>query len=193
MMGIAEHAAAEDLGVDLGPAVEGVVEPLEDEHSGPFTHDETRAIHIERSAGLRRIFVVGEHPHVVESGREEGMDGFRAAGDREIALSVANRTNGFEDGDGAAGAGCGVAEPRSAKVVVLSNASAGGVGEPLLTPRAFARRDEVMHAEPLDDVVGIAHVGPDRAANSLAIERQQANSAIVDCFGGRLVAEGDVF
>ena len=138
MSAVAEHASAEDFGVNRRAAIAGVAQSLEHQHRRPFAHHEAIAIGVERSAGLRGIVVLGEHAHVVEPGGKQRVDRFGAAGQCEVALSVANRADGFQDGDRAARTGGGVAEPRAAEVELLGHHGAGGVRQPLLEPGPLA-------------------------------------------------------
>jgi hypothetical protein len=46
--------------------------------------------------------------------------------------------------------------------------------------------------QPLDNVPRVAHVGADRAAESLTVDRGQMNARISQRFGGRLAAQGNI-
>ena len=184
---------AQHFGVDRRAAAAGVREPLQHEHRRTFAHHEAAAVHVERSAGLRGIGVIGQHAHVVKAGRKQRMDRLGAAGQREIALAVANRADRFQDGDRAAGAGRGVAQPRTAEIVVAGHDRAGRVGKPLFPPRPLAGRDvRGTESKSFGDKIGVAHVGADRAAESLAIDRAKMDAGIAQRFGGRLSTEWDV-
>src|SRR5665213_2308966 len=62
VVGVARHAIADDLGVNLGAALLGVLQFLEHDDAGAFAHDEAVAFLILRSRGALRL--------VVEIGRQ---------------------------------------------------------------------------------------------------------------------------
>ena len=63
-----------------------------------------------------------------------------------------------------------------------------------MPPGLLARRYEASpEAQPLDDVFGVAHVGADRAAKSVAIDAGEMDAGVGQRFGGRLAAERNVF
>ena len=99
VMGLGQHLAAGQLGIDPCAASERVAEPFDDEHGRAFAHHESAAMPVERPAGLLRIVVLGQHAHLVEAGREQRMKSLGAAGQGDVALTVANGSHRRQDVD----------------------------------------------------------------------------------------------
>ncbi len=55
--GVSGHAVADDLGVDVGSALESVLQLLQHQHPAALSHDEAVAPGIERTAGSLRLVV----------------------------------------------------------------------------------------------------------------------------------------
>ena len=90
VIGVAGHAVADDLGIDLGAARLGVLELLEHDDAGALAHDEAVAVLVIGARGALGL--------VVEAGRERAAGGeagdreaadrrFRAAGDHHVGIA----------------------------------------------------------------------------------------------------------
>ena len=108
VIGVARHAVADDLGVDLGAARFGVLELLEHDDAGAFAHDEAVAVLV---IGARRLL-----GPIVEAGRQRAAGGeagdrdaadrrFGAAGDHHVGIAQRDQPRGVADGVRAGRAG----------------------------------------------------------------------------------------
>src|SRR5665648_216239 len=68
VVGVAGHPEADDFGIDIGVAGQGVVQFLQYQDAGAFGHDKTGALEIKGTAGGLRVVVVtdGQGPHAVK-------------------------------------------------------------------------------------------------------------------------------
>src|SRR4051794_12270543 len=106
--------------------------------------------------------MISKYAHVVKTSGKQWVDCFRTAGQRQITLTILNRTDRLHDGDRATGTSGGVAETRTAQVVIACHLCTGRVGKPLVPPWPLARRYQlILQRPPLDHVIGVSHVGAD--------------------------------
>ena len=89
VMGVARHAVADDLGIDLGAALLGMLEFLEHQHAGALAHDEAVAVLVPGPRALLGCVVEGgrERARSGEAGNAEPADrGFGAARDHDVGI-----------------------------------------------------------------------------------------------------------
>ena len=91
MVRVAAHAVADQLGVDPGAALLGVLVFFEDHHAGAFAHDEAVAVLVPRAAGAAS----GSSLRVERRGRRQKLAmpelaqrRFGAAGDHHVGHVV---------------------------------------------------------------------------------------------------------
>ena len=106
MVGVARGAEARDLGQHRGAALERMLQRLQHHRARALARHESRAAHVERQGGLRRILGLRQRAEVREPGQADGRHGlFRAAGQRRVDVAVADVAHGRADGVRAGGAG----------------------------------------------------------------------------------------
>ncbi len=106
MVGVARGAEARDLGQHRGAALERMLQRLQHHRARALARHESRAAHVERQGGLRRILGLRQRAEVREPGQADGRHGLlRAAGQRRVDVAVADVAHGRADGVRAGGAG----------------------------------------------------------------------------------------
>ena len=102
-------AVADELGVDVGPSGQGVLELLEHQHAAAAGDDEAVAGHV-KGAGRHlggRVVAAGQGPHGVEQHGQGPALLLAAAGEHHVLLAPADQLRGMADAVGAGGAGRG--------------------------------------------------------------------------------------
>ena len=107
MGGVAGHAVADHLGVDVGAAVQGVLQLLQHQHPAALAHDEAVASGVERPAGLLGLVVAGgERPQGGEGRHAHLVHGrLRAAGEHGRGVAPPDDVEGVAQGVGPGRAG----------------------------------------------------------------------------------------
>ena len=100
MISIGRHTAAGDFGIDVGAALEGVFEFLENEYGRAFTHHETVARSAERTRCRFRAVVTGRKSvHGIEASHTGGIDGsFRTTGNNSVGFAETDKVEGVDNG-----------------------------------------------------------------------------------------------
>ena len=104
--GVAAHAVAGQLGVDVRAASLRVLQLLEHQHAGAFTDDEAVAVDVERPRRALGIFVVrAQRARGGEPGNADRADRrLAAAGEHDVGRAVADEPPAVADGVGGGGA-----------------------------------------------------------------------------------------
>jgi len=99
VIGVAIHRVADDLAVDPSSSSARVRQSLEHEQAPPFRNDNAVAIRVERARGLGRVFVAGQGPLAVETGKDaERANALRhPAANRQVALAQAKHLHALDD------------------------------------------------------------------------------------------------
>ena len=159
-----------------------MTQALDDKHGGPLAHYESAAATVEGATSLRRIIVMGEHPHAVKAGGEQRVNPFGAACQGDVGLAVFDRTDRGQDIDQSARAGSGMADSRSAQSKTIGHSRAAGVRHPLLPP-GHRHGIDVLRPKLLDDKTGIPHVATDGARETIQVELVKIDPSVFESLG----------
>jgi hypothetical protein len=107
VIGVARHAVADHLAIDLGAALLGALIFLQHDNAGALAHDEAVAILVVRTARLFRLVVAGgKRARLGEAGDAERAErAFGAAGEHHVGIVEHDHARGVADRVGAGGAG----------------------------------------------------------------------------------------
>ena len=103
MRGVAGHAVADHLRVDVGAALEGVSKLLQHQHPAALAHHETVAAGVERPAGLLGLVVAGGECPQGREGRHAHLVHSRLgpAGEHGRRVAAPDQSEGIAQGVGA--------------------------------------------------------------------------------------------
>ncbi len=108
MVGVARHAVADDLGVDLGAARLGMLQRFQDDDAGALAHDETVAVLVVGARGGAGTIVEARRQRAAggKAGHGDAADGrFRAAGHHHVGVAQRHQSRCIADGMRAGRAG----------------------------------------------------------------------------------------
>src|SRR5690606_13224900 len=125
------RAEAGDLRQDLGTALFGAAERLQDQGARTFAANEAIAPAIPRAAGaLGFVVAAAQREHRAEASDADGCDRrLRPAGDHDFGAPLLNPAVGFTDGVRAGRTSAGVRVARTAEAVGDGDLARGHVGD----------------------------------------------------------------